>query len=47
MSYPANPSRYVNMFGKVRRRGAITATLEIFNNDFCSNAKGKVRLRKV
>ena len=48
VSYPANPSRNVNMFGKVRRRGRlITATLEVFNNDFCSNAKGKVRLRKV
>lgn len=48
VSYPTDPSRFVNMFGTVRRRGRlITATLEVFNNDACSNAKGSVRLRRV
>jgi hypothetical protein len=48
-SYPSNPPRRVEFFGKIRNRGQrIVANLNVYNNTpgQCSFAKGRVRLTK-
>jgi len=47
VSFPANPSRHVNLVGKLRRHGRkLTGRLEVFSNTICANAEGRVTLRK-
>jgi len=47
VSFPRNPSRQVNLVGKLRRHGKkLTGRLEVFSNTTCANAGGKVTLRK-